>query len=545
MARGDVRNVYTGDEVRQKAIQGAKKVYEAAAAAYSPTSGNVALEKSYGSYVISHDGVSIVRDIVLEDKLEDIGADLLIQASKKSNDTAGDGTTVTILLGYHIMNEANKRIAAGYNPMAIRRGIDKAAYILKDAISGLAKPVADKDLAKVATISASDPEVGKLVADTILKVGGVGISIEEYDGLGVIQDVVEGLYFEKGYAIEHFVTDKESEEAVLQNASVVVLEKRISANQDIIPILETVYKETEHKTVLIIGNISGQALETCALTNIAGKVKVCVVNPPVYGDQVLPFLEDVAIVTGGKLIPSSLPSDKVTADYLGEARKIMVTRGDTTILQGGGVQEDIDLRIDSLKTQMQSDKYSAFQKERMEKRLSKLQGKIGIIRVGGATESEIKEMKFRVEDAMHATRAAKEDGIVPGGAVTLAQLSKEMTSTTVADIAELSPDELQGFQCVIEAIAKPFIQLMTNSGEDGGYRLSQVQAAKRGYGFNVKEMTDQPIDLLSNGIIDPAKVLMSAIENACSVAGICTTLQGGILIDRQYQLEQVQITKGM
>lgn len=542
MARGEVRDVYTGEEVRLKALAGAEKVYQAVAAAYSPTSGNVALEKSYGSYVISHDGVSIARDIVLADKQEDIGADLLQQASRKSNDVAGDGTTVTILLGYHIMVEANKRIAAGFNPMGIRRGIDKAALVIKQAIADKAVPVADGDLAKVATISASDPEVGKLVADTILKVGGVGISIEEYDGLGVIQDVVEGLYFEKGYAAPHFVTDRETEEAVLENTSILAIEKRISSNQDIVPILEMLYKETDNKTVVIIGNISGQALETCALTAIAGKIKVLVVNPPVYGDQMLPFLEDIAIVTGGKVIPNSLPADKVTPDYAGYARKVVATNTDTTILEGNGIEEDIANRIETLTKQLESDKYSAFQRERIERRLSKLNGKIGIIRVGGATESEIKEMKFRVEDAVHATRAAKEEGIVAGGAVTLAQLSKVIKDQ---DLTSLTPDEQEGFKCVYSALTKPFKQLMANAGEDGGYRLGLVLQAQAGHGFDVKNMTDEPIDLIKAGVIDPAKVLRCAIENASSAAGIAITLNGSILINKEAQLEQVQFNKAI
>lgn len=536
MSRGDVRNVNTTD-VRDKAIQGARVVYEAVSAAYGPTSGNVALEKSYGSYVISHDGVSIARDIVLKDKDKDIGADLLIQASKKSNDISGDGTTCSILLGYHVMNEANKAIAAGYNPMAIRRGINKASQAIKDELDKLATPVKDEDLVNVATISAGDPEVGKLVADTILKVGGVGIAIEEYEGLGVVQEVVEGLYFEKGWTIEHFVTDKQSEEAVMENTVVLALEKRISSNQDIIPLLELVHKEAEHKSVVIIGNISGQALETCVLTNIhpAGKVKICVVAPPVFGDQTLPFLEDLATIAGGKAVPTSVPSDKVTKDYFGFAKKIIVTRADTTILGGGGIEEDIQVRIRNIQDQLKSDKYSVFQKERMEKRLSKLQGKIGIIRVGGATESEVKEMKFRVEDAVQATRAAREEGIVPGGATTLA--------TIEFDVELADEGEMQGVYAVRKALVEPFKQLMINAGEDGGYRLSQIRYDKKGLGFDVKNMTDKPIELMSRGIADPTKVLKSVVENACSVAGIAITLSGSVVIDREFQLEQVKMTQ--
>jgi len=534
MSRGDVRLVNTKD-VREKAIEGARIVYEAVSAAYGPTSGNVALEKSYGSYVISHDGVSIAKDIVLRDKHQDIGADLLIQASKKSNDISGDGTTCSILLGYHIMDRANQAIAAGFNPMAVRRGINKASEAIKLELDKLATPVKDEGLADVATISAGDAEIGKLVADTILKVGGVGVTIEEYEGLGVIQDVVEGLYFENGWALEHFVTDKQTEEVRLDATNVLAIEKRLSANQDIVPILEKVFAESDQKSILLIGNITGQALETCALTNIAGKVKVCIVNPPSYGDQMLPFLEDIATITGGKVVPNQMPSDKVGIDYFGQADKVVVTRGDTTILGGQGSKEDITLRIDTLKEQMKSDKYSQFQKERMEMRLAKLQGKIGIIRVGGATESEVKEMKFRVEDAVQATRAAREEGIVPGGATTLATLYFEAAGD--------DDGETQGIKAVSLALQEPFKQLMTNAGDDGGYRLKQIQAKGGGYGFDVKNMTDEPVELMKLGITDPTKVLKSIVENACSVAGIAITLNGSILIDRDFQLEQVKLTQ--
>jgi chaperonin GroEL len=535
--RGEVKDVHIG-EVREKVLVGARKVYDAVASAYGPVSGNVALEKNYGSIVISHDGVSVAREVVLKDKLEDIGADLLIQASSKSNDTAGDGTTASVLLGYHIMRLAHQRIVAGANPMLLRKGIDKASIWLKEQIEALAVPVPDDKLHEVATISASDEEVGKLVANTIIKVGGVGITVEEYDGLGVIQEVVEGLYFEKGWAMPHFVTDRETEEAVHDHVNILITEKRISTNQDIIPLLELIGTQAEHKTVLIIANVNNKALETCALTNLKGGIKVCVVPPPVYGDQVLPFLEDVAVLTGGKLIPASLPADKVTLDYLGYAEKVIVSQSNTTILQGQGVKEDIDGRIDTLKRQLKDPKYTAFQRERMEKRLSKLQGKLGIIKVGGATETSRREMKFRVDDAVCATRAAKEGGIVPGGATTLVQIARHATN-----VPAMTEDEQAGFGVVLTALYEPFKQLMANAGEDPGYRLMQLNGREVGKGFNVKDMTDDPIDLMEAGIIDPANVLKSVVENACEVAGIAITLNAAITIDRDWQLQQVQLNK--
>jgi len=349
-----------------------------------------------------------------------------------------------------------------------------------------------------------------------------------------MQDVVDGLYFEKGWTMPHFVTDRTTEEAVHDNVSILVVEKHIKQNQDIVPIIEMVYTETEHKTLLIIGNVGGQALETCALTNLGGKVKICVVSSPVYGDQELPFLEDVAILTGGKVVPSSLPASKVTTDYLGDASKVTVTKTTTTIFEGQGDKKAIKERINIVKDQLQSDKYSAFQKERMELRLAKLQGKIGIIKVGGATQTEADEMKDRVEDAVHATRAAKEEGVVPGGATTLARLSD-------SKLPEAPVGEVEGMKVVFEALVEPFKQLMTNAGEDGGYRLQQMLKSVAGYGFDVKGMTEEPIKL--NNILDPVTVMKSVVENACAYAGMVITIPLTITYNRQWQLDQVQLNK--
>lgn len=538
MPRGEVKLIVKGDEARQKILKGARAVYDAVKETYGPVSGNVAVQKNYGSAVVTHDGVTVAREVFLEDETEDVGAGLIVQASEKSNQISGDGTSATVMLGYHILEKANKRVAAGVNPMALRRGIDKASVFVKELIDDIAVDVPDSKLAEVATISASDPEVGKLVADTVIRVGGVGITVEEYEGLGVIQDVVDGLYFEKGWSMPHFVTDRATEEAVHDNVSIVILERHAKQNQDIIPLIEMVYGSTEHKTMLIIGKVDGQALETCALTNQMGKVKICVVSPPVYGDQELPFLEDVAVMTGGKVIPSSLPADKADKTFLGEAKKIIVTKSATTILDPQGSKEDVDVRIADLKEQLKSDKYSAFQKERMEMRLSKLQSRIGIIRVGGATETELKEMKFRVEDAVHATRAAKEEGIVPGGATTLARFSVFGAPSDITD-----PDEIEGFKVVLSALSEPFKQLMSNAGEDGGYRLSQVLKSDTGYGFNVKNMTENPILLIDDGVLDPAKVIKSVVENACSAAGVAITIPLVININRKWQLEQIALNK--
>lgn len=538
--RGDPRIVKTKG-VREEALKGAQVMYEAVAGAFGPTSGNFALQKSYGDHVITHDGVTIAKDIILRDQGQNVGAELLYQASRKSDDISGDGTTGTVILAYHILRKANERVAAGYNPMGLRRGIDKASLWLKDELDKLATPVPDDKLHEVATISAGDPEVGKLVADTVLSVGATGLSVEEYEGLGIIPDIIEGLYFEKGYAAEHFVNETATQEAVHQNMHVICLEKRIRDNADIVPILQLV-EQQEHKAILIIGNLSGKALNTAILNSLGPNMRVCVVPPPVYGAQIMPFLEDVAAMTGGKLVPENLSANDVTEEYLGFAEKIIVDRT-TTVIQGGkGDLEQIQNRIDTLQKQLKNPKNNAQERERMEKRLSKLNRKIGIIRVGGATDAERAEIKFRVDDAVNATRGAKEEGVVPGGATTLARLSE--SAKMLEALKDLrAKDEEEGAKVVFEALQEPFKRLMENAGEDPGFRLQQVLRSKKGYGFNVKDMGEKPIDLLAAGVIDPVRVLKSIVENSCSVAGIAVTLNGSTEIDRDFQLEQVQLNK--
>jgi chaperonin GroEL len=537
MPRGESKII--NHNAAESIMAGAKEVFEAVSKVYGATSSNVAIQRNYGYATVTHDGVSVAKEVYLANEDEDIGAGLLVQASEKSNSVSGDGTSATVMLGYHIMEKARQRAAAGFNLMGLRRGINRAAIDIKTELNLLAEKVSEDGLIRVATISASDPEVGKLVADTVNKVGGVGITVEEYEGLGVIQKVVDGVYFEKGWQMPHFVTNRTTEEAVHTNPNILVVEKKLAQNQDIVPIIEMVFKNFDEKTLIIIGNVDGQALETCALTNLNGGVRICTIRPPVYGDQELPFLEDIAAMTGGKLVAAQLPADKVSPDYLGSADKIIVAKDHTTLFGAHGVKEDIEARIENINTQLQSDAYNAFQKERMEFRLAKLQGKIGIIRVGGATENGVKEMRDRVEDAVHATRAAKEQGIVAGGATTLARLSRMPVPGDLTD-----KNEIEGFRVVTEALAEPFKQLMVNSGqEDAGYRFRQVVDAKYGYGFDLNDIGDEPVDLFEAGVLDPVKVIKSVVENACEVAGIAITIPTTITIDRKFQMDQVKLNQ--
>jgi chaperonin GroEL len=551
--RGDPRIVNTtSDAVLDEALAGAKKMYDAVRKVYGPTSFNVALQKSYGSHVVTHDGVTVAKDVILRNQDQNIGADELYKASRKTDDISGDGTSMTVVFGFHAMEKARRRLAAGYNPMALRRGIRWAGQELVKKLDELAVAVPDEKLHEIATISSNDPEIGQIVADTVIKAGGVGITVEEYDGLGVLQDVIEGLYFEKGWAMPHFVNNAISEEVLHEDIHVLCLEKRIRANQDIVPILEMIYEQSElaenngsiKPRVLIIGNLSDKALRTCVLTDRGGAISICVVDPPVFGSQVLGFMEDVAAMTGGKVVPESMPAGKVTKDYLGLCERIIVGRTTTTIIGSKGDQKDVEQRIADLKTQLDDSKYTAPEKERMERRLAKLQGKIGIIRVGGAIDTEREETLARVRDAVYATRGAKEDGIVPGGGTTLARLSR-LKPSELAGYDDLPEGEQEGVKVVLAALAEPLKQLMINAGESPDYRFEQVLGSKAGFGFNLKEMTDKPIDLLKAGVIDPVRVLKSGVENGCSVAGTVITLGATLTIDRDFQLEQIQLNKAM
>lgn len=539
--RGDVKNIATDDEAREKILAGMRKVSEVVAKTYGPTSGTVALQKPYGNPVFSKDGVSVASEVYLKDPDEDIGAGLVVNASKKANDISGDGTSATAILAYNIAKLAHKRIAAGYNPMKMKRGMEVAVNAVKKELLTHATEIDDKELHRVASISASDEAIGQLVADTVIKVGGVGINVENYEGLGIAQELVNGVYFEKGWAKPHFVTDIDNEETEYSAVSVLILEKRISSNGDIVPILEALFQQNPDppKKLLIIGNVIGQALDVCVINHLSQKfpAELVVVQPPVYGDQVLPFLEDIATITGGKVLAENAPISEFSYQHLGGAEKILVTKDSTTILEGQGAQEDVDARIDTIKKQLKSDKYNAFQKERMELRLAKLQGKIGIIKVGGATEDEQKEAKFRVEDAINATRAAREAGIVPGGASTLVRIAQNIKLKLADD------NEQAGAEVLLEALNEPFKQLLENAGEDAGYRLKQLQASDPGYGFDVTAMTDQPTDLMKAGVFDPLLVIQSVVENAASAAGVAITTHATVTRDRQYELEQAQINK--
>lgn len=532
----DPKNILTGDEARAKVLSGAKKAYELAALVYGPTSSNVALEKSYGQAIISHDGVTVLREVKLEDPAENIGAELLIQASKKTNDTVGDATTGTAILAYHIMEKASKRLAAGYNPMALRRGIDKAAVWVKEQVDQVSVPVDDDNkLRQVAVISCGNEAEGTLVAETLIEVGERGgVTIQEYPGVELEREIVEGFYFEKGWSDIRFVTHPETLEAKYEDIAVLVIEKRLHNVADIVPLVNGVLNgmlKANQRKLLVIGDVTGSALATLIDNKLKGVLETVVTSAPVYGDQKVGFLQDVAALTGATFISEGSPLEKITIEDLGSAQQVIVTQDATTILGGGGDKEQIQNRIDVLVEQL-SKENSAFRKERMELRLAKLSGRIGLIKVGGATEVEMRERKFRIEDAVAATKAARESGIVPGGATTLLRISN---NDVVEEFTTLTEDEKQGALALWEALQMPFRQLMTNAGWDAGGLVKQVLKAPQGHGYDVKNPTDEPIDLIAAGVVDPTKAIKQTVENAASVAGIAITTGAAITIIRKDQ----------
>lgn len=523
------KDITLGDEARDKILAGARAVYEAVKSTYSPQSGNVSIELNWGKPVTTHDGVTVARSIKLRDPVENIGAQFLIEASTQTNKTAGDGTSGTVILGYHILNKAHKLMAAGHNPMAMRRGVERAAKDIVDMISDSATPIKDGDLKRIAIISAGDKATGELIADTIEKVGSAGgVNVETHDGTEIEREIVDGLYWDKGLDSPYMMNELDARRAFYENCFVLVTQRKLKNSNDVKPLLN-ILNETEQKRCLIVGDVSGEALETLVLNKVQGDINTMSVSPPAMGKMRDEFFQDVATMTGAQLIPGSFEMSTLEYDHLGFANKVISTEVNTTIIEGDGEQKDIDARMKKLTESLEM-VTNGNQREKLEARLAKLSGKIGIIRVGSPTGIDTRERMFRVEDAVFATKAAREQGIVSGGGTALLKLSKADSR----DIEDLYTDELIGYSMVFDALQEPFKQLMHNAGiEDVGYHVHSTLKAKAGYGFNVKEMTDEPIDLMDAGVIDPAKVVKQIVENACSMAGVAMTNNGVITINRQ------------
>ncbi|HZJ54993.1 MAG TPA: chaperonin GroEL [Myxococcaceae bacterium] len=505
---------------RDAILRGVNTLADAVKVTLGPKGRNVVIEKSFGSPTITKDGVTVAKEIELENKFENMGAQMVKEVASKTSDVAGDGTTTATVLAQAIFREGAKLVAAGHNPMEIKRGIDKAVTIVVGELKKQAKPTKDKkEIAQVGTISANgDETVGKIIADAMEKVGKEGvITVEEAKGLETTLDVVEGMQFDRGYLSPYFVTDPERMEVVLQDPYILIHEKKISSMKDLLPVLEQVARSG--KPLLIIAeDVEGEALATLVVNKIRGVLNTCAVKAPGFGDRRKAMLEDIAVLTGGKMIAEDLgiKLESITLADLGRAKRLTVDKDNTTIIDGAGSQKDIQARVQQIRAQVE-DTTSDYDKEKLQERLAKLVGGVAVVNVGAATETEMKEKKARVEDALNATRAAVEEGIVPGGGVAFIRTLKALDSGT------FSEGERFGVDIVRRALEEPLRQIVGNGGLEGSVIVNKVKEGQGAFGFNAA--TGIYEDLLAAGVADPAKVARTALQNAASVASLMLTTE--------------------
>ena len=505
-------------DARQKILAGVEKLSNAVTSTLGPSGRNVILDKKFGSPQITKDGVTVAKEIELPDPFENMGAQMVKEVASKTNDVAGDGTTTATLLAEAIYREGLKNLTAGANGMALKRGIDKATAAVTDAIAKLSKKVKSADeIAQVATLSANgDEEIGKMISEAMDKVGKEGtITVEEAKTLDSSLDVVEGMQFDKGYLSPYFVTNAESMECELENPFILLFEKKISNLQDMLPLLQAVAK-SGRPLMIIAEDVEGEALATLVVNKLRGTFQVCAVKAPGFGDRRKAILEDIAILTGGKLISEDIgiKLESVTVDMLGRAKKVVVDKDNTTIVEGLGKAADIKARVEQIKKQIE-ETTSDYDREKLQERLAKLAGGVALIKVGAATEAAMKEKKDRVDDALHATRAAVEEGIVPGGGVAYLRAQKAV------EALDLEGDEKVGANIIARAIEAPLRKLVNNAGQEAALVIANVKKATGTNGYNVR--TGEYCDLLKAGVVDPAKVTRSALQNAASIAGLLLT----------------------
>ena len=522
------KQITMGEQSRAAILRGVNKLADTVKITLGPTGRNVLLDKKYGSPTITKDGVTVAKEIDLKDAMENMGAQMVREVASNTSDVAGDGTTTATVLAQAIFREGVKTVAAGANPMALKRGIDKAVERATREIRKAAKPVTEDMIAQVGTISANgDDTIGKLIAEAMQKVGKDGvITVEESKTIETALEVVEGMQFDRGYLSPYFVTDAETMEVVLENPVVLLSEKKISSMRDMLPILEEVAK-LGRPILIIAEDIEGEALATLVVNRLRGTLAVAAVKAPGFGDRRKAMLEDIAILTGAKVISEDLgiKLENVMLEELGNARKVTIDKDTTTIIDGGGDPKDLQARMKTLKAQIE-DSTSDYDREKLQERLAKLVGGVAIIRVGAATETELKEKKARVEDAMHATRAAVEEGIVPGGGVVLIRAAKVLDRFKAfnEDEPENDPDEQIGVKIVKRALEEPLRQIVANAGKEGAVIVERVRSEKNpNIGYNV--ITEKFEDLVAAGVIDPAKVTRSALQNAASIAGLMLTTE--------------------
>ncbi len=514
------------EDARRRLKAGVDMLAAAVATTLGPKGRNVALDRKFGSPTITHDGVTVAKEIELEDPYENMGAQLLKEAATKTNDIAGDGTTTSTVLAHAMVTEGLKNLAAGSNPMMLKRGIEAASKAVSEAIAKAAIDVTEKDeIASVAAISAQDKSIGSLIAEVMDKVGKDGvITVEESKGLEFETEYVEGMQFDRGYISAYFVTDPEHMEARIDEPYILIHDKKISAATDIVPILEKLVQIGKRELLVIAEDIDGEALATLVLNKLRGMLNVVAVKAPGFGDRRKAMLQDVAILTGGTVITEELGRklESVTINDLGKAGKIVATKDDTTIVQGAGDSAKIKGRIEEIKVEIDKST-SDYDKEKLQERLAKLSGGVAVIRVGAATETELKEKKHRVEDALSATRAAVEEGIVPGGGVALIN-----AMSAIKDLKIGGDDEMVGVAIVRRALEVPLRKIAENAGEDGAVVLETVrrhQIEKKNPNFGYDVLGNEYIDMVKAGIIDPAKVTKGALENAASIASMILTTE--------------------
>jgi len=514
------KDIVFDTRARDAILRGVNTLADAVKVTLGPKGRNVVIEKSFGSPTITKDGVTVAKEIELENKFENMGAQMVKEVASKTSDVAGDGTTTATVLAQAIFREGAKLVAAGHNPMEIKRGIDKAVALIVDELKKLSKPTqGKKDIAQVGTISANgDETIGTIIAEAMEKVGKEGvITVEEAKGLETTLDVVEGMQFDRGYLSPYFVTNPDRMEVELQDPYILIFEKKISSMKDMLPLLEQVARAG--KPLLIVAEeVEGEALATLVVNKIRGVLNVCAVKAPGFGDRRKAMLEDIAILTGGKLIAEDLglKLEGVTLNDLGKAKRIKVDKDNTTIIDGAGAQKDIEARVKQIRAQVE-ETTSDYDKEKLQERLAKLVGGVAVINVGAATETEMKEKKARVEDALNATRAAVEEGIVPGGGVAL------LRCLAAVEKAKWTDEEKFGADIIRRSLEEPLRQIAGNGGLEGSVIVNKVKEAKGSFGFNAA--TGAFEDLIAAGVIDPAKVSRCALQNAASVASLMLTTE--------------------
>ncbi|MBU1037183.1 chaperonin GroEL [Patescibacteria group bacterium] len=528
------KQILFNEEARQKAKRGVDKLADAVKVTLGPKGRNVVLDSGFGTPTITKDGVTVAKEIELEDKFENVGAEIVKEVASKTNDVAGDGTTTATLLAQSIIAEGLKNVTAGTNPMILKKGIEIGVNKIVEKLKNLSKEVSSQEeIAQVASISANDPEIGKVIAEAMEAVGKDGvITVEESQSFGINYEVVEGMQFDKGYVSPYMITNPDRMEAEYEDSYILITDQKISSIQDLLPLLEKLAQSGKKELVIIAEEVEGEALATLVVNKLRGSFNSLAVKAPGFGDRRKEMLNDIAILTGGKVISEEvgLKLENVEVDMLGQARKVKATKEETTIIEGKGDQEEVKKRITQIKKEIENSD-SDFDKEKLQERLAKLAGGVAVVKVGAATEVEMKEKKHRVEDALAATRAAVEEGIVVGGGVAL------IRALAVLDEIEIGGEEKIGVDILKRALEAPIRQIAENAGKDGSVVLEAVKTNQDNYGYNA--LTDKYEDLVVAGILDPTKVVLSALQNAASAAGMFLTTEA-IITDLPKEKEESQ-----